>query len=306
MATTLDASALRPRPIDYLATSVGALGISTAPILVILSQADPTPVAVWRFIYALPLLVPLCLLRRKSRLAFRRRGWMAIAGLSGLFFAADLALWHHSIGLIGAGPATLLANTQIIWITLIGLFFLGERPSRVFWLFLPLTLLGMFLLVGGGLAGIPHAADQRGLALGIGSGIAYAGMLVCLRLAQRRVLIPPESALLVQISLALAALTLVGLAEHSLPVALATEQHAWLALLGIGVQAVCWYLISYGIRRLPGHHGGMILLAQPVCSLVLGWWLLGQALTSGRVAGALLILIAVAVPLLREARASSR
>lgn len=294
--------ALEPRAVDYLSTLIGALGISTAPILVTLSQAHPTPVAVWRFVYALPLLVPLCLLRGRSRNAFRQRGWIAIAGLSGLFFAADLALWHHSIGLIGAGPATLLANTGIIWITLTGLFFLGERPSRVFWVFLPMTLAGMFLLAGGGLDGIAQAADRRGLLLGVGAGVAYGGMLIFLRLAQRRVAIPPESALLVQITLALAALSLVGLAEHSLPVSLAAEQHVWLALLGIGVQALSWLLISRGIRRLPGHHGGMVLLTQPVCSLVWGWWLLGQALDTGRLAGAALILIGVAVPLLREAR----
>ena len=83
---------------------------------------------------------------------------------------------------------------------------------------------------------------------------------------------------------------------------LAAEQHLWLATLGIGVQAVAWFLISGGIRRLPGHHGGMILLAQPVSSLVLGWWILGQALTFGRLAGAALILIGIAIPVIREAK----
>ncbi len=302
MDPTPDArAALQPQATDYLATACGALGISTAPILVTLSQAHPTTVAVWRFLYALPPLVAVCLLRRRSRLAFRRPGWITIAALSGLFFAADLVLWHHSIGLIGAGPATLLANTQIIWIPLIGLLFLGERPTRVFWLFLPLTMAGMFLLAGGGLDGIPHAADRRGLAFGIGAGAAYAGMLVCLRLAQRRVPIPPESALLVQVALALPALSLFGFAEGSLLVSLATEQHVWLLALGIGVQAGCWFLISGGIRRLPGHHGGMILLLQPVSSLMLAWWLLGQALSLGRGVGAVFILTGIAVPVLREA-----
>ena len=47
----------------------------------------------------------------------------------------------------------------------------------------------------------------------------------------------------------------------------------------------------------------MILLAQPICSLGLAWWLLGQALSASRIAGALLGLIGIAVPLLREARA---
>ena len=295
-------AALQPRVSDYLATLGGALGISTAPILVTLSQAHPTPIAVWRFIYALPLLLALCLLRRDGRRAFRHRGWIVIAALSGVFFAADLSLWHRSIGLIGAGPATLLVNTQVVWVALIGLVFLGERPSRVFWVFLPVILAGMLLLAGGGLEGIPHAADRRGLALGIGSGLAYAGMLVCLRQAQRRALVPPESALLVQITLALAILSLLGFAERSLPTSLAAEQHLWLATLGIGVQAVAWFLISGGIRRLPGHHGGMILLAQPVSSLVLGWWILGQALTFGRLAGAALILIGIAIPVIREAQ----
>jgi len=295
-------AALEPRALDYLATASGALGISTAPILVTLSQTDPTPVAVWRYIYALPLLIPFCLLRARSRSAFRQRGWIGIAALSGLFFAIDLVLWHHSIGLIGAGPATLLANTQVIWVALIGLFFLGERPSRVFWVFLPITLVGMFLLMGGGLEGIVQVADRRGLAFGVGAGIAYAAMLICLRLAQRRALIPPESALLVQAVIALTALSLVGFVEGSLPVALRAEQHLWLVLLGVGVQAICWFLISGGIRRLPGHHGGMLLLAQPAMSLILAWWLLGQALSIGRISGAALILIGITVPVLREAR----
>ena len=32
----------------------------------------------------------------------------------------DLGLWHHSIGVIGAGAATLICNTQPIWVPLFG------------------------------------------------------------------------------------------------------------------------------------------------------------------------------------------
>ncbi len=291
-----------PDRVAYPRTLAGALGISTAPILFTLSAVHPTVGAVWRFLYSLPLLVPLCLLRSRGRASFRQRRWQGWAALSGLFFAADLALWHHSIDRIGAGTATLLVNTQTIWVAGIGRLFLHERPSRAFWLALPAMGAGLFLLAGGNLQRSPEEVDRVGLACGLAAGLAYALMLVFLRRAQLRAAVQPESALLVQIGVALATLAALGWAEGSLATSLTLEQHVWLLLLGVGVQAVSWILITGGIGRLPGHHGAALLLVQPVSSLILGWWILDQALSPERAIGAVLLLVAIAVPLLQEGR----
>ena len=90
--------------------------------------------------------------------------------------------------------------------------------------------------------------------------------------------------------------------SRSLPVSLGGTQHAWLAVLGIGAQGFSWILISGGIRQIPGHHGAMLLLTQPVSSLVLAWWILDQELSFARLAGAGVILLGIALPLLRETR----
>ncbi|MFQ5512995.1 MAG: DMT family transporter [Myxococcota bacterium] len=300
------ATVLGPRASDYLRTLAGALGISSAPVLFLLASTHPTPAAIWRFLYALILLIPITLLRADGRASFRSPRWLPLAALSGLFFAADLGLWYHAIRLLGAGPATLLANTQVIWVALIGLLFLGERPSRSFWLSLPLLGAGLFLLAGGTPRSLPAHVDRGGLLLGLASGLAYALMLIHLRGAQRRAAVRPEAALLVQLGVALPVLGVVGLLDGSLPVSLTAQQHGWLLALGFGVQVGCWMLISAGIRQLPGHHGAMLLLAQPVASFGLGAAILGESPGRSRLLGAALVLLAIALPLLRESRAAAR
>ncbi len=283
---------------DYATILFGALGISFAPILLVLSQVDPTPAAVWRFVWALPVLVPVCLIRASS--SFRVRDWIPSAILSGVFFACDMALWHRSIGLIGAGPATLVVNTQVIWIALFGMVALRERPARAFWLALPVTFSGLALLSGGEVAGVPDETRLPGLAMGLGAGVAYAGALICLRRAGRSSGSAPEAVLLVQLATAGPLLSLLGTAEGTLQVLPHAWQHLWLALLGLGPQAVAWLLITRGIAGLPGHHGGLVLLLQPIASLVLGWLILEQALGARAVAGAALTLVGIGAVLLAE------
>ena len=48
---------------------------------------------------------------------------------AGVFFAADLILWHHSIDDVGAGLATVLANIQVVVVPLVAWAVLSERPA---------------------------------------------------------------------------------------------------------------------------------------------------------------------------------
>src|SRR5256884_6855037 len=92
---------------------LGAVAIAFSSILVRLSHASPSTAAIFRCAYALPLLGLLAWLEDRR---FGSRPWRErrIAVASGTFFAADLILWHHSIGDVGAGLATVLANIQVV------------------------------------------------------------------------------------------------------------------------------------------------------------------------------------------------
>lgn len=283
---------------DYGATLCGALGISFAPILLVLSEVQPTPAAVWRFLWAMPILIPLCLVRASG--SFGNRGWLPFATLSGVFFSADMFLWHRSIGLLGAGPATLAVNTQVIWVALFGLIALGERPTRAFWIALPVTFVGLALLSGGEVTGVPTETQMRGLAMALGAGVAYAGALICLRRSSRSAGARPEAVLLVQLATAGPILVVVSALEGTLGVVPSANQHLWLALLGLGPQALAWMLITSGIARLPGHHGALMLLIQPAASLALGWVILGQTLDARAALGAAVTLLGIGTALFSE------
>src|SRR5437588_9820190 len=90
---------------------LGAVTIAFSSILVRLSQASPSTAAIFRCAYALPVLGLIAWLedRRHGRRSWRQR---RVAIASGVFFAVDLLLWHHSIGDIGSGLAPVLANVQ--------------------------------------------------------------------------------------------------------------------------------------------------------------------------------------------------
>jgi drug/metabolite transporter (DMT)-like permease len=281
-------------------TGAGALCIGLAPILFTLSSAPPSVAALVRFGYALPLVALLCASRTQARAALGARGWFGFALLGGACFASDILMWHRSIELIGVGPATLLANTQIIRVTLFGVVFLREWPARAFWLALPMLVLGMALLSRASPQGFAVPGSGPGLVLGAASGAMYGGALLCLREAAQRAAVPAEAVLLAQL-IAAFAVAAAAVALEGTSLLLGASQHAWLFALAAGPQVLGWVLINAGIRRIPAYEGALMLILQPVASLILAWWLLGQALAPVRVVGAALLLAAMLIAL-RAAR----
>jgi drug/metabolite transporter (DMT)-like permease len=285
-----------------LLVAAGALCIAFAPILFALSQAPPAPAALLRFGYALPPVALACALRRDVRAAFTTPGWLGFGALGGAFFAGDILFFHRAIEAIGAGPATLLANTHVVWVTLFGVVRLQEQPARVFWLALPLIGAGMALLSGAGPGGFSIPGGKSGLALGTASGALYGAALICLRQAARRPGVPPLAVLGAQLTAAFA-LTAAAVALEGTGLALDRTQHGWLLALALGPQILGWVLINSGIRRIPAHQGALVLVLQPAASVLLAWGLLGQTLSPARVAGAVILLTSVVVAL-RAARSS--
>ena len=96
----------------------GAVVIAFSAILVRLAEVSPSTAALFRCAYALP---PLALLAYLENRRFGPRDPVdrRLALLAGVFFAADLTFWHHSIAAVGAGLAIVLANVQVVAVGLI-------------------------------------------------------------------------------------------------------------------------------------------------------------------------------------------
>jgi drug/metabolite transporter (DMT)-like permease len=270
---------------------LGALAIAFSSILVRLSHASPSTAAIFRCAFALPILGVLAWLENKR---FGRRSWSdrRIAIGAGVFFAADLILWHHSIEDVGAGLATVLANIQVVIVPLVAWAILAERPSRRVLAALPIALAGVLLISGVLEHGAYGRAPGRGAAFGLGAGLAYVGFLLLLRRSNadlRRVAGPLFEATAVATVCSVVAGLIIGDAD----LAPGWPGIGWLIVLALTSQVIGWLLITTSLPRLPAAITSLTLTVQPVGSVVLAVVILSEAPTALQLVGVAVVLAAV-------------
>ena len=270
---------------------LGAVAIAFSSILVRLSHASPSTVAIFRCLLALPVLGALAWLEDRR---FGPRPWASrrVLFLAGMFFAADLILWHHSIEDVGAGLATVLANIQVVLVPLVAWAFLSERPGRRVLAALPIALIGVVLISGALQHGAYGRAPLRGALFGLGAGVAYVGFLLFLRQGGsdlRRVAGPLFDATAVATVLAAAAGVVIGDASF----APGWPGIGWLIVLALTSQVLGWLLIMTSLPRLPAAITSLILAVQPVGSVALAALILGESPSALQLVGVAVVLGAV-------------
>jgi drug/metabolite transporter (DMT)-like permease len=278
---------------ERLCGLAGALTIAFSSILVRLSHASPSTAAIFRCVYALPVLALLAQAERRRfgpRPVADRRASLA----AGVFFAADLIMWHHSIGDVGAGLSTVLANVQVVLVPLVAWLLLSERPSRAVLMMLPVTLVGVVLISGALEAGAYGRAPLRGTVFGFGAGVAYVGFLLLLRRGGadvRRPAGPLCDATAVAAVLCVIAGAIIG-DGHLVPT---WPSAGWLLVLAMTSQVVGWLLIGTTLPRLPAALTSILLTLQPVGSVVLAALIFSESPSPLQLGGVLLVLASLIV-----------
>jgi drug/metabolite transporter (DMT)-like permease len=293
--------ALAARPV--LAAALGALSIAFSAILVRLADVSPATAAIFRCLYALPALYLLASMERR-RYGPRAAGQRRLALLAGLCFAVDLVLWHHAIGAVGAGLATVLGNTQVLIVPVLAWLLLAERPDGRVLLSIPLVVAGV-VLISGVLGGGAYGANPSlGVLLGIGTGFAYAAFLLVQRRANRDLRRPAGPLFDATLAAAIAA-AVIGFPLGEVNLVPSWPAHGWLLLLGLGVQVGGWLLISISLPRMDAALTSVLLTIQPVASVLLGMVLLAEAPSELQLVGVLAILSGLALATLRPRRAAA-
>jgi drug/metabolite transporter (DMT)-like permease len=276
-----------------LAATAGALAIAFSGILFRLADVSPSTGAFFRCLYALP---PLFLLARLEdrELGPRPRRARLLAWLAGVFFAADLLLWHHAIEAVGAGLATVLGNTQVVMVGLVAWALLGERPARSALAAIPIVFCGVVLISGVVGSGAYGSNPARGVLYGVLTGVMYTGFLITLREGNADVR-RPAGPLADATAVSALGCAVVGFAVGDLDLTPGLEAQLWLVLLALSSQVVGWLLISVSLARLPAVLTSILLTLQPVASVVLAALLVGESPSPAQLLGVATILVGLIV-----------
>jgi drug/metabolite transporter (DMT)-like permease len=219
-------------------------------------------------------------------------GWAAVVGIMLMFTNGLIVAGQQHVP---AGVAALIAGSLPLWI--VGLQAIGSgRPSALDAIGVAVGFGGLALLVAPG--GIEGGAPLGAIGLIVGSTAVQAGGT----LTAQRVPLPADAFTTMAVGMIAAALALgaLGVALGEAPPATLEPSAlvAWLFLAG--PVAIGGYLtFTWLLRRMPAVTVSTYAYVNPVVALLLAWALLGDAVTGGTLAGAALIVAAVAFVLAR-------
>jgi drug/metabolite transporter (DMT)-like permease len=241
--------------------------------------------AFFRLALAVPVLALLDHRPAAGKRAVRRADAWRLA-LPGVFFAADLGVWHWSIRLTSVANATLLANFAPVFVTIGGWLVFRRRFRRLFVVGLVLAVAGTVLLVGSS-----ASLGRRGDALGLLTAVFYASYILAIGRLREEF----ATTTVMLWSAAAAAIVL-------LPFALLTEAdfvpgtgRAWLVLAGLALvsHVAGQGLIAFALAHLPAAFSSVTLLLQPLLATALAWLLFAERPGPLQAAGALLMLTGI-------------
>lgn len=267
----------------------GAVLIGLAPIFVRLADVGYTASAFWRSALSLPLLALLLLPQRKS-FALAQPG-LPLLLLAGLFFAADLTVWHQSIRLTSVANATLLANLSPVFVALAVFLMFGERFRLGF-------IAGLALALGGA-AVLASSSLQRGSdsvlgdAFGVIASMFYAAYLVGVARARNRF---TTLAVMFWTTLASAAVLLpltLLLGETLWP----QSAQGWTVLAGLALfsHVLGQGLIAYALAHLSAAFSAVGLLVQPVAAAGFAWVLLAEPFGARQALGGAIVMAGIVI-----------
>ena len=228
------------------------------------------------------------------RYAPRPRRARLIAWTAGVFFAADLILWHNAIEQVGAGLATVLGNTQVVLVAVLAWAVLGERPPRAALASIPIVGVGVVLISGVLEEGAYGANPALGAVFGVLTGIAYSGFLLTLREAGGDLRRPAGPLFDATLASAIGC-GIYGALAGDLDLTPSLSATGWLIVLALSSQVFGWLLITISLPRLPAALSSVMLTFQPLCAVLFAALLLDESPSHVQLLGAACILAGLIV-----------
>jgi drug/metabolite transporter (DMT)-like permease len=274
------------------AAVVGALAIAFSGIFYLWSGVSPSTGVFFRCLFGLPILIVVAV-GEWRRIGPLSRRTISLCVVAGLFFAGDLISFHYAVDVIGAGLGTVMGNVQVVIVALVAWLVFGERPRREVLVALPVMLAGVFLISGVVGSGAYGSNPALGVEIGLVTAATYAGYLLVIRRAapDRR----PAGPVAIATAVTAVCALVFGAAIGDIDLTPGLPAVAYLLALGVLSQSVGYLVIQASLPRLPAVITSVLLLVQPVTTLLLGALLLAELPSPFQLLGVMLVVGGIAL-----------
>ncbi|MBU1305406.1 MAG: DMT family transporter [Alphaproteobacteria bacterium] len=231
--------------------------------------------------------LPLALLERRRRPApVTPRHWVLIGAVSLVFF---LGSWMQQVGLITTSVtnAGFLTGLYVFFVPFLGFLLFRTRPHPIIFAGVPLALIGIYFLNGGGLASF-----NSGDLIVVGSAVFWALHVILLGRAAQIIGLP---IFVSSVSFLIAGALATSLAFVFEQPDFVAVQSGWieLAYTGLLSTAVAFTFQAIGQQYVPPANAAIILSAESLFAALGGAIILGERLPLIGYAGATLIFVAI-------------
>jgi len=276
-----------PRALPYLAVALAASSWGTWALVVRRAEAiAPMPSALESTVVMAVITIVAGATSLRDRVAARRT-WQAWASVA-WFGVADIlnVLLFFAAYKLTIAVAVLTHYLTPIFVALVAPFVLRERmTARTGWA-IAVSFLGLAVMIAPSGAAASGATVWKSAALGAGSAVFYASNVLV-----NKSIVGSFSTSQAMFWHGIVA-TAVGLSLVPPGSWARIDSHAimFLALAALGPGALGGLAFVWGLRRMPAAHASTLTLLEPVVSLVLGAWALGESVGAPAILGGAMIL----------------
>lgn len=286
--------AIRKSPLLGLCFAVCA--VSAAPILIKLTQAPALAIAAYRLGFAVAILYPAFLARGLRAQVPYTRADFALSIFAGLLLALHFATWISSLSFTSVASSIVLVSTTPIFAALIAHFFTRDKVTLHLWLAVAITFIGSVIIAWEDLR--RAHTEFLGDLLALAGAITGSGYLLVGRRARRsRDLLSYIFPLYFTAGLFLFLACIV--AKKPLG---GYPSTAWLYLflLALVPTVLGHSSINWSLKYFHPAVVGIFLLAEPIISIILAYFILSETPTGVKMLGCTVVIGGIALGIKRQ------
>lgn len=279
---------MRPRTVDFVILALGVCAVSTAAVLIRVTEAPTLVIAASRLgLASLPLLT-IAAYRRQLPLAGGRLFGLRL--LAGIFMALHFGFWIASLKETSIVTSVALVASQPLFVALLSGPLLGEPPSRMIWLGIAVAVAGAVIMIADDVGGT--SSTLLGDLFALLGAIFAAGYILIGRIARTRgaglreyiSVAYPTAAVLVVLSA-----LVTGASFGGYP----AQTYLYLLLLALVPQLIGHTALNRSLGHLPAVTVAIAILGEPLGATILAVIFLGEHPTIAEAAGGILLLCGV-------------